>query len=129
MAEKEIRTPVFDREFLLRCMDGDAEFAAGILEVFAEDCLRLIADFKQAIRNGNPDEARRCAHSLKGAAGNVGALRLQEAARKAENAAEKGNTEEISSTLRVIEEEFAAFRREAEESELRNDPEFRKNSD
>jgi len=119
LVEKRTDTPVFDREFLFRSLDGDASFAACILEVFTEDCRRMIAELKKALETGNTAEVRRFAHSLKGAAGNVGASRLRAAAREAEEAASGGNAEEVLPFMEIIEKEFEAFRLEVEKWGIR----------
>jgi HPt (histidine-containing phosphotransfer) domain-containing protein len=71
---------IFDQEALLdRCM-GDAELAARLLNRFGERLSTSIAEIKQALTAGDRSLALKLAHALKGEAGSLAALRVQQSA-------------------------------------------------
>jgi two-component system sensor histidine kinase/response regulator len=64
------------RRLLLRFRDGQADFAAR---------------FATALEDADPEAATRAAHSLKGVAGNVGAVGVQQAAAALEAVCQAGH--------------------------------------
>jgi len=64
--------------------DGDTEFERDLLGVFIEDCEDRLQRLNAAIAAGRLDEIKREAHTIKGAAANVGTTRLQEIALRLE---------------------------------------------
>ena len=64
---------VFDQSVLLAQVEGDQELLAELVELFTEDCPRLLSEIKQAVVRGEGDGLARAAHTLKGAASNFGA--------------------------------------------------------
>ncbi len=97
---------VFDREGLLERLMGDVELAKGILKEFLERVPERIAELREACKSGDTALMKRHAHTLKGASWNVGAMALQKAAVKAEEAAEAANMEEIAILIEKIQEQF-----------------------
>ncbi|MCD6384669.1 PAS domain S-box protein [Candidatus Sumerlaeota bacterium] len=75
---------VFDREALLQRVDGDEELLKEILEVFLKDTPARIKSLKDAVSTKDAESIQRDAHSLKGSAGSVGAVALQELAAELE---------------------------------------------
>jgi HPt (histidine-containing phosphotransfer) domain-containing protein len=57
--------------------DGDTDFERELLEVFVEDCEDRLQRLRAAITAGRQDEIVREAHTIKGAAANVGTTELQ----------------------------------------------------
>ena len=66
-----------------------AEGGRAVIELFIEECRELVA----AVSPGEPEAARRAAHSLKSSAGQLGAAALADAARAVEQAAEARSPE------------------------------------
>ena len=62
--------------------DLPPDIFARIVRSFEEDASRLVADLDAACAAGDGAGFRRAAHTLAGAAGTVGALPLEEAARR-----------------------------------------------
>jgi HPt (histidine-containing phosphotransfer) domain-containing protein len=75
---------IFNREELLRRMMGDRDLAVEIISEFVVDLYSQISGLEQSISSGDMDIIARQIHTLKGAAGNVGAKRLERLAREAE---------------------------------------------
>ena len=55
---------------------GDPDVLAEVLKLFLEEVPPRITRLRNAWQAGNIEEVHRAAHSLKGSAGNIGALRL-----------------------------------------------------
>ena len=70
----------FDEGALLNRVSGDAELMTDVIRVFLDDCPARLAAIKDAVTSRNPEELRAAAHALKGAAGNLSAIGLFDAA-------------------------------------------------
>ncbi|HZX30092.1 MAG TPA: PAS domain S-box protein, partial [Rhodocyclaceae bacterium] len=64
----------------MKTMRGRADSYRRLLRKFAAGCPASLAAIRLALEAGDNDEARRLAHSMKGAAGNLGATGVQAAA-------------------------------------------------
>ena len=73
-------TQIFNEAELLERLMGDEELVKTVVAAFLEDAPRQIAGLKQALAEGDLTRAHRQAHTLKGAAANLGAGRLRQAA-------------------------------------------------
>ena len=62
-----------------------------------------------AIKEGNAQEIARAAHSIKGAAGNLGFMEIFEAAREIEKMADGSGPQDFDEYIRVIEKNFAGL--------------------
>ncbi len=97
--ERQPDERAFDASFLLEQFEGDTEAVAAVMEVFAEDAPKQIRLLKDALRDHDLDAVRRHAHSLKGAAGNVGASALRDLSLQAENA---GSAEDLAGATAAV---------------------------
>jgi two-component system, sensor histidine kinase and response regulator len=70
-------TPLFDRATALGRMGGDEDLLKELLEIFREDVAQQLRDLTAAVTNGDAKGTQLHAHSIKGAAGNVAANRIQ----------------------------------------------------
>ena len=77
-----------------------------ILEAFLEDIPREIDSLAAAVAVGNTPTVELLAHTIKGAAGNVGSEGLRSAAFEMESAAKKGDLSEAQALLKSIQQEF-----------------------
>lgn len=68
-------------EVLKEVMEGD--FAL-LLDTFFEDSSQRLLDLKEILDQQDAEAFRRCAHSFKGSAGNMGALALTQLCQQAE---------------------------------------------
>jgi HPt (histidine-containing phosphotransfer) domain-containing protein len=79
--------PVLDRAFLFEQTFGESALARDVLSMFEEQCaalLPVIADCSA------PDQQAVAAHTLKGAAGAIGAMRLADRLARLEAEQERG---------------------------------------
>jgi two-component system, sensor histidine kinase and response regulator len=74
----------FDEEALRHRLSGDADLITDVIGVFLEDLPVRLAAIKEAIGRRDGPALRAAAHALKGAAGNLSAVGLFEAARALE---------------------------------------------
>lgn len=72
--------------------DGDPEVEANLIEVFTTNSELLLLTLGSSCTDGPSEEWRRAAHTMKGAAGNLGADRLHQLSLKAERLFDKNHT-------------------------------------
>ncbi len=89
----ELQAVVFDRTVALAQVEGDQELLAELVQLFARDCPRLLAELKQAIASGEGVSVERAAHTMKGSASSFGAQQVVALAQQLE---EMGRTEKVS---------------------------------
>jgi two-component system sensor histidine kinase/response regulator len=70
----------FDEDALRHRLSGDDQLMADVIQLFLEDLPVRLAAIKSAVTGRNAEALREAAHALKGAAGNLSAGRLFEAA-------------------------------------------------
>ena len=70
----------FDRQALLGRVEGDEQLMSGVIRIFLDDCPSQLAAIAHAVEARDAVAIRSTAHALKGAAGNLGATALFEAA-------------------------------------------------
>jgi HPt (histidine-containing phosphotransfer) domain-containing protein len=101
--------PVFDREGVLRRLMGDESLVREVLSMFLEDTPRQMESLTHALQVGDAADVRRLAHTVKGAAGNVGAQVVQAAALRLEHASESGDMEEAGAARGALEQALLVF--------------------
>ncbi len=87
------QTPVYDRTGFLERLMGDAETAKVVLDIFLEDIPKQLDAVKAAMDACDPAALARVAHSIKGAAANIGGEALRETAAEIEQACKAGKTD------------------------------------
>jgi two-component system sensor histidine kinase/response regulator len=97
---------VFDRDDLVRRLGGDKQMASQILKTFMQDAPNQLTTLREDLEAKDHAQAERHAHTLKGAAGNVGARALKDAAGRAQEAARAEDIDELSRTVEAIELEL-----------------------
>jgi signal transduction histidine kinase/DNA-binding response OmpR family regulator len=85
-----------DTRSALKRTGGNRKRYEGLLRKFAEQQAAAVQEIRAAMAAGDAATAQRAAHSLKGAAGNLGASALAEAAAKAETALTTGQGVEFA---------------------------------
>lgn len=68
---------VFDYDDFLYRIDGDVDLLKEVIEIFLKDTPVLLADLYSAIKSGDTNAVERAAHTLKGAAANISAIKMQ----------------------------------------------------
>ena len=99
-------TSLFNPSVLMEMLHGDEEMIASILKVFVEDTTVQLQALKQALDLGDNEKVRSRAHSLKGAAGNIGAKRMQSLAAQIEIAGRETNLTEAEDLIASLLEQF-----------------------
>jgi HPt (histidine-containing phosphotransfer) domain-containing protein len=79
-----------------------------ILGIFADEGMKLCADARISLAAGRRDALVRAAHTLAGAAANVGALHLATCARTLQAAAETGREKEIGQLVAQVQTAWQA---------------------
>jgi PAS domain S-box-containing protein len=85
--------PGLDASLGLRVTRGDAGKLASLLRMFIEHHVADMATLRACLASGDIEQARRLAHSIKGAAGTLGAFELAELARQIETAINENRPE------------------------------------
>jgi two-component system, sensor histidine kinase and response regulator len=86
--------PAFQVSDLMRRLEADETLAREVAQVFLLEADRLMARAEQALTAGDAAVLRESAHSLKGAAGNIGAAHLHEAAHQLESLGRAGRLDD-----------------------------------
>jgi HPt (histidine-containing phosphotransfer) domain-containing protein len=95
---------------------GDDEICADILKTFLADVPGRIKEIEDALMRGDNETLKRGAHTIKGAAGNVSAPTLQEAAGRLEAAVAAGELGSAREKLNTIVAEFERVKKATGES-------------
>jgi signal transduction histidine kinase/CheY-like chemotaxis protein len=99
VADPVSEAAVFNHAELLQRLDGDEQILADIVRAFLADGPRLLGVIKAAIEAGDAERLREAAHEFKGAAGNLGAAGVVDAARALEILGRHGHLDAASATL------------------------------
>jgi PAS domain S-box-containing protein len=98
--------PIFDRPALVARLMGDEALAREIAAVFVKDMLAQMALLKRHIVQGNAVAASDQAHSIKGAAANVGGTALSAVAFELEQAGKAGRLEAVAALVPELDRQF-----------------------
>ncbi|MBN1506021.1 MAG: response regulator [Sedimentisphaerales bacterium] len=108
-------TPEFDKAALLDRVMGDQDLARQVTEAFFLDAPKLIEGLSIAVVARDGRLVAQHAHSLKGAAANIGAELLREAALKMEQAGKGNDLEQAAVLLPELKDVFDRLRKTMEE--------------
>lgn len=97
---------VVDKFSALQRLDNDEELYQEVLEVFLEDTPVQLNNLHQALAGNVISEVVRLSHSMKSAAGNIGAARLSVAAFTAEKAGKNNQLDQLPELIKRIQTEF-----------------------
>lgn len=106
--------PVFDIVGTLRRLEQDEELLRELLSIFFAELPKLKDAIASALLSSDQQGVILHAHSLKGALGNVGAVRASEVASNLEMAARKGETISLNTYLESLNNETDLFVAEVE---------------
>lgn len=111
---------IFDEKDFLKRLMNNRELAAKVLLAFLHDMPRKIVTIKSLAEAGDTETCKRIAHSIKGAAANLGADAIREVAIAVENAGAADDKKRLVDLVMKIEHQFELFKITIEE--LKNDP-------
>ena len=102
--------PPVDIARLQGISDGDREFEQEVIAAYIDDITERIVRLDTAIATGDTENARRDAHTIKGASSNVGTTRLQEMGHQLEKLDIIAEKDAAIRLLEEIRKEFAAVK-------------------
>lgn len=91
---------------LVERLMGDEELAAEIMEAFVVDTRSNLLELARAVSDRDAPSIQRLAHTMKGAAGNVGAVALSEPLYHLESAGMEKRLADVDSALQEAEDRF-----------------------
>lgn len=97
---------IFDFSVLLDKLDGDEDVARMILNTFQGDIPKQIEFLREAVTKGDAEDVQGRAHSVKGAAANVGANALSEVAASLERVGGEENQSLATALMLDIDKQF-----------------------
>ena len=103
---------VFDRDSLLERLGGQEEMLGIFFDMFAKNVASYLELLQSALLQGNAEQVRIQAHTIKGAAGNISALQVCKTATVMEAHAREGHLDEAASLLQRLKDEIEAFQYE-----------------
>jgi len=119
----------FDFSSAMAIVDGDMDLLREIATLFLDDCHQKIDQIREGIRAGDAGTVEAAAHSLKGAAGSIGAKQLEQrflhlemagadSAKLATTAEKAGILQESEIDLAELEQEMDTFKEALKEREV-----------
>ena len=87
---------------LMERLDGDRALFEDVIAIFLDDCPRRLAAIKTAVERSDATLIEETAHILKGAAGNLSAARLFDAARTLERIGANGQLDAAEAAWRQL---------------------------
>ncbi len=97
---------VFDKADLFNRLMGDEDLAKEVIELFLDDLPPKLIAIKEAFIKSDAPQLRRLAHTVKGAAANIGAGAFRDFASLMEQAGEAEDLDKAASLLPQIDEQF-----------------------
>ncbi len=105
----EAQRPIFDKIHFLQRLMNDKELARIVIASFLEDIPLQIHALKDCLARGDAVIAERQAHTMKGAAANIGAEVVRTIAAEMEKSAKDGNLRAVQTRMSELELQFAAL--------------------
>jgi PAS domain S-box-containing protein len=103
-----LHPPALER--LMQTIGDDRGLLAALIDTFLDDVPRLVDGARQGLQQGQADEVRRAAHTLKSNGATFGAIRFSELSRELEARARSGTLEETADLLARIEGEYESVK-------------------
>ncbi|MBD3234424.1 MAG: response regulator [candidate division Zixibacteria bacterium] len=97
---------VFDKKVALERVEGDEEILSEVVVLFLNDYENLLSKIRQAAESDDFDTLKRTAHTLKGAAGNIGAESVYSTAYQLENIGENKNLDDAEKAVSMLQKEL-----------------------
>jgi CheY-like chemotaxis protein len=101
---------IFDRTELATLLDGDANLLTELMDLFWENCPKLLAELQQAITVKDAQHLTYTAHALKGSVGNFSARRTLAAVTEIEQIGRQGDFLRAQDALAKVETELSRLK-------------------
>jgi CheY-like chemotaxis protein len=108
-APAPVAEAVLDRQQALARVGGDERLLDELLQIFASDAPRWLADARAAIQNNDAPRLRRAAHTMRGAASSLGAVQTCSAAAHLEELSRAGRWDLADAAYHELEQALARF--------------------
>ena len=93
---EEKTSEIWDKKDALYRLVGNEKLLLQLVKIFVDEMPERIERLRQAIETGQMKEIVSLAHTVKGSAGNIGGVKLQELAAELEKTAEKGDSKHLN---------------------------------
>lgn len=113
-SEKQSVKTILDRSEVLGRVEGDIDLLHEIINLFHDECARLMDRIGEAIDLKDAEALERAAHSLKGSLGNFGAARAVGKALALEKIGHSGELSTAVEKLKELKEELSLLNPELE---------------
>jgi HPt (histidine-containing phosphotransfer) domain-containing protein len=80
-----------------------------LIELFIETGSADYKKIEEALAGGNSDQVMRSAHTIKGAAGNLGLLDVSDTAKNIEDSASKNQLDSLGAAVQILKSQFQAI--------------------
>jgi HPt (histidine-containing phosphotransfer) domain-containing protein len=107
---QEVQTIPFDRAQMLERLGDDTDLLIDVLQVFQEECPRMLAEVRAALDQADAGLVRRAAHSMKGALLNISAAPAAAAAAALEELGREQRLEEGGPVIERLQHEVERLR-------------------
>jgi len=104
--EPATNSTIFDYSGMMERFSNDQELAKKVIAIFIEDVPKQLITLKEDLHRGDFKTLEIVAHSMKGAASNLGLEQFRSVAFSIEQAARKGEKASITRDLPILEEHF-----------------------
>ncbi|MBI5184371.1 MAG: response regulator [Nitrospinae bacterium] len=101
--------PGMEIDKALRCLGGNVKLLRRQINRFNETQADVMSRIKTAIENNETETAARAAHTVKGQAGTIGALKMAERAAMVEGMLNRGEVDGLAPALDAMEQELAVL--------------------
>jgi len=102
MRQDEKSELILDKEGGLRRVGGDHEIYNELMDMFMDNSITQIEQLKQAVKNKESEIVKRLAHSIKGAAANLGILKVQKSAFELEQIGGDSRIDDVEYSLKQL---------------------------
>ena len=103
--------PIFDLDALIQRLGGRDNMVGRFIELFLKQASTCSTALHEALRSGEIEVVRTQTHTLKGAAGNISALRIQKTAAIIEGIAKSGLMDGVDELVTQLGSEISEFRK------------------
>ncbi|MBN2011375.1 Hpt domain-containing protein [candidate division KSB1 bacterium] len=107
---EEKSTIVVDEEGGLRRLGGDREIYNELMDLFIDNAETQMQQLEAAVANNELDSIEKLAHSIKGAAANLGIMAVQETAQVLEQIGREKRGDDVDETYHQLVHEMERFR-------------------